>query len=74
MAVPSGWDAPDAVAPNTVTIATVASRLERPDPLIQLEASPFDAAALCARCEEARAELALELVRYDRFGRPVPVE
>jgi bifunctional non-homologous end joining protein LigD len=74
VAVPIGWDELDAVAPNEVTIATVGPRLERADPLIELESSRFDARALCARCEEVRAELGLELVRYDRFGRASPVE
>jgi bifunctional non-homologous end joining protein LigD len=73
VAVPIGWDELDAVAPNGVTIATVEARLGRTDPLLELTRKPVDAAELCARAEALRDELALELIRYDRFGRPMPV-
>ncbi|HET6583306.1 MAG TPA: non-homologous end-joining DNA ligase, partial [Nannocystaceae bacterium] len=72
VAVPIRWDELDDVAPGSITIATVAERLERADPLLELAKTPVDGAVLCARCEALREELALELVRYDRFVRPVP--
>jgi bifunctional non-homologous end joining protein LigD len=74
VAVPIGWDELDEVAPNQHTIATVAERLEQPDPLLALARHPVDARGLCERAEALCAELALELVRYDRFGRPMPVQ
>lgn len=74
VAVPIRWDEMDTIAPNQVTIATVAERLERPDPLVELAKTPFDGKNICARCETLREELGLELVRYDRFGRPVGVD
>lgn len=74
VAVPIGWDELDDIAPNGITISTIADRLGGRDPLIELARNPVDAATLCARAEALRDELALELVRYDRFGRPMPVE
>ncbi len=74
VAVPIGWEELDAVAPNGITIATVADHLDRADPLLQLASNPFDGKTLCTRCEDLRTELNLDLVRYDRFGRPMPVE
>lgn len=74
VATPIRWDELDDVAPNGITIATVADRLAVPDPLLELASAPVDAAQLCTRAEALRDELALELVRYDRFGRPMPVE
>jgi bifunctional non-homologous end joining protein LigD len=74
VAVPIRWDELDDIAPNGVTIATVADRLGRGDPLLELAEQPIDGATFCARCEALRAELDLELVRYDRFGRPVAVD
>jgi bifunctional non-homologous end joining protein LigD len=74
VAVPIAWDELDDVAPNGVTIATVGERLDRPDPLLALAAKPVDGRTLCERCDALRNEHGLELVRYDRFGRPMPVE
>lgn len=73
VAVPIDWDELDDVAPNGITIATVGARLERPDPLLALAQQPIDAAGLCARLDALHAELGFELVRYDRFGRPMPL-
>jgi bifunctional non-homologous end joining protein LigD len=73
VAVPIGWDELDDVAPNGITIATIADRLGATDSLLELARNPIDATALCARADALRDELALELVRYDRFGRPMPV-
>lgn len=74
VAVPIAWDELDAIAPSQITIATVAGRLERPDPLVALAKTPVDGARVCARCEALRDRLDLALVRYDRFGRPAPLE
>ncbi len=74
VAVPISWDELDDVAPGGITIATIGERLDRPDPLISLVRHPVDARALCERCDALRDEHGLELVRYDRFGRPMPVE
>jgi bifunctional non-homologous end joining protein LigD len=71
LAVPIRWDELDDIAPNGVTIATVVDRLALPDPLLEL--APVDAEQLCDRCESLCRELKLELVRYDRFGRPMPL-
>jgi bifunctional non-homologous end joining protein LigD len=71
VATPIAWDELDEIAPGAITLATIEARLDRPDPLLALEAAPVDAAAMCARAEELRASLGLALVRYDRFGRPV---
>lgn len=74
VAVPIQWDELDAIAPNQITIASVADRLDGPDSLLELAKTPIDGQMICARCEALREELALDLVRYDRFGRPVAVE
>jgi bifunctional non-homologous end joining protein LigD len=74
VALPIRWDDLDAIAPNTITIATVVDHLERRDPLLQLAEKPIDGKILCTRCDDLRADLNLDLVRYDRFGRPMPVE
>jgi bifunctional non-homologous end joining protein LigD len=74
VAVPLLWEELERVAPNEVTIATVAERLERPDPLLELATRPIDGKSVCARCEALCDELGLELVRYDRFGRPVAMD
>jgi bifunctional non-homologous end joining protein LigD len=73
VAVPIAWDELDDVAPNGITIATIAARFDRPDPLRQLAEAPIDGATVCTRCEALRADLDLQLVRYDRFGRRSPV-
>ncbi|MBC8068145.1 MAG: ATP-dependent DNA ligase [Deltaproteobacteria bacterium] len=74
VAVPIDWDELDEIAPNHFTIATIGERLGETDALLELAESPVDARGLCERLEALRDELALELVRYDRFGRPMPVE
>jgi bifunctional non-homologous end joining protein LigD len=73
VAVPIDWDELDEIAPSTFTIATIAERLGRPDPLLELAKTPFDGHTLCERCEALYRDLGLELVRYDRFGRPMPI-
>jgi len=74
VAVPIRWDELDDVAPNGITIATVEARLEGADPLLELVKTPVDAQTLCTRCEALREGERLVLVRYDRFGRPAPVD
>lgn len=74
VAVPIDWDELDALAPNHFTIASIGERLGDADALLELAKTPVDARGLCERIEALRDELALELVRYDRFGRPMPVE
>lgn len=69
VAVPIEWDELDAIAPNHFTIDTIAARLGR-DPLLELAKKPIDAKELCTRCERLRDALGLELVHFDRFGRP----
>lgn len=73
VAVPIAWDELDEVAPGQYTIATIESRLTGRDALLELAAHPYDARTLCEQAEGLREALALELVRYDRFGRPMPV-
>jgi bifunctional non-homologous end joining protein LigD len=70
VAVPITWDELDDVAPSHFTIATVP--LDREDPLLTLAA--IDASDLCLRTETLYRELKLDLIRYDRFGRPMPLE
>ena len=70
VAVPIAWDELDDVAPNEFTIATVP--LDREDPLLTLART--DASDLCLRAETLYRELELDLIRYDRFGRPMPLE
>jgi bifunctional non-homologous end joining protein LigD len=74
VAVPLCWDELDEIAPNQTTIATVGERLHRADALLQLASAPIDGRDVCTRCEALCRDLRLELVRYDRFGRPVSVE
>jgi bifunctional non-homologous end joining protein LigD len=72
VAVPIRWDELDSIAPSHFTIATIAERLDTPDPLIAL--ARIDAKTLCERCEALLEGLGVNLVRFDRFGRPVDVE
>jgi bifunctional non-homologous end joining protein LigD len=73
VAVPIDWDELDAIAPNELTIVTIAERLDRPDALLELAKAPIDGKEVCTRCEALCRDLDLTLVRYDRFGRPMPI-
>ena len=74
VAAPMAWDELDTIAPNGLDIATIEPRLTLADPLLPLAEAPHDAKDLCTRCEALAVDLDLTLIRYDRFGRPVPVD
>jgi len=69
VAVPITWDELEDTPPNHYTLKTIEARLDAPDPLLALTEAPSAAEALVERCAALRAELGIELVRFDRFGR-----
>jgi bifunctional non-homologous end joining protein LigD len=66
-AVPLAWDEVDDVAPGDVGLRTIASRLDRPDPLAVLADSPADAELVIAALEQRLDEAGVEAEPFDRF-------
>ncbi len=66
-AVPLSWDEIDDVAPGGVGLRTVASRLDRPDPLAALAASPTEAGPGITALEQRLDEAGIEIETFDRF-------
>lgn len=66
-AIPLDWDEVDDVAPGDVGLRTIASRLDRPDPLAVLADSPADAELVIAALEQRLDEAGVEAEPFDRF-------
>jgi bifunctional non-homologous end joining protein LigD len=67
VAVPLSWDEIDDVAPGGVGLQTIASRLDRPDPLAALAESPAEGESVVAALERRLDEAGIEVQSFDRF-------